>query len=85
MVGPGPPRVQAGPLEWDPDPPPPPYGVRAAHSGVPRSQDRTHPTLRSSANTCLDLVWWVPGLSAYTYAPRLGGDPMLPCGILRTA
>jgi hypothetical protein len=21
-VGPGPPRVQAGPLEWDPDPPP---------------------------------------------------------------
>jgi hypothetical protein len=29
-VGPGPPRVQAGPLEWDLDPP---YGVRAPHSG----------------------------------------------------
>jgi hypothetical protein len=39
-VGPGPPRVQAGPLEWDSDPPP--YGVRAAHNGVPRSQDRTY-------------------------------------------
>jgi hypothetical protein len=25
-VGPGPPRVQAGPLEWDPDPPPPRMG-----------------------------------------------------------
>jgi hypothetical protein len=36
------PRVWAGPLEWDPDPP---YGVRAAHSRVPRSQDRTHPVL----------------------------------------
>jgi hypothetical protein len=33
-VGPGPPRVQAGPLECDPDPP---YGVLAAHNGVPRS------------------------------------------------
>jgi hypothetical protein len=31
--------VQAGPLEWDPDPP---YGVWAAHNGVPRSQDRTY-------------------------------------------
>jgi hypothetical protein len=38
-VGLGPPRVQAGPLEWDPDPP---YGVRAAHNGVPRSKDRTY-------------------------------------------
>jgi hypothetical protein len=34
---------------YGPDPwngirtPPPPYGVRAAHSRVPRSQDRTHP------------------------------------------
>jgi hypothetical protein len=32
-------RVQAGPLEWDPDPP---YGVCAAHNGVPRSHDRTY-------------------------------------------
>jgi hypothetical protein len=37
----GPPRVQTGPLEWDPEPPPP-YGVRAAHNGVPRFRDRTH-------------------------------------------
>jgi hypothetical protein len=40
--GPGPPRVRTGPLEWDPDPP---YGVRAAHSGVPEFQDRTYPGL----------------------------------------
>jgi hypothetical protein len=40
--GPGPPRVRTGPLEWDPDPP---YGVWAAHSRVPRFQDRTHPGL----------------------------------------
>jgi hypothetical protein len=31
-ISPGPPRVQTGPLEWDPDPP---YGVRAAHNRVP--------------------------------------------------
>jgi hypothetical protein len=41
-LGPGPPRVQTGPLEWDPDPP---YGVQAAHSGVPGFQDRTYPDL----------------------------------------
>jgi hypothetical protein len=39
MFGPGPPRVRTGPLEWDPDPP---YGVRAAHSGVLGFQDRTY-------------------------------------------
>jgi hypothetical protein len=64
---------------------PPPYGVRAAHSGVPRSQDRTHPSLRSGADMCPDLVWWVPDLSTYTPAPHSGGDPMLPCGILHVA
>jgi hypothetical protein len=42
--GPGPPRVWTGPLEWDPDTPPL-YGVQAAHSRVPRFQDRTHPGL----------------------------------------
>jgi hypothetical protein len=36
--GPGPPRARTGPLEWGPDPP---YGVRAAHSGVQGFQDRT--------------------------------------------
>jgi hypothetical protein len=43
-IGPGPPCVQAGPLEWDTDPPPT-YGVRAAHNGVPRFQDRTYSCL----------------------------------------
>jgi hypothetical protein len=38
--GPGPPHVRTGPLEWDLTPPPP-YGVRATHSRVPRFQDRT--------------------------------------------
>jgi hypothetical protein len=38
----GPPRVRTEPLEWDPDPL---YGVRAAHSRVPRFQARTHPGL----------------------------------------
>jgi hypothetical protein len=36
----GPPHVRSGPLEWDLDPS---YGVRAAHSRVPRFQDITHP------------------------------------------
>jgi hypothetical protein len=40
--GPGPPRVRTGPLEWDLDLP---YGVQAAHSGVPGFQDRTYPGL----------------------------------------
>jgi hypothetical protein len=38
----GPPRVRTGPLKWGPDPP---YGVRAAHSGVPWFQDRTYSSL----------------------------------------
>jgi hypothetical protein len=38
----GPPRVRTGPLEWDLDLP---YGVRAAHSGVPGFQDRTYSSL----------------------------------------
>jgi hypothetical protein len=45
-VGPGPPRVQVGPLEWDPDPS---YEVRAAHNGVPRSQDRTYSGLEQDS------------------------------------
>jgi hypothetical protein len=42
QVGPGPPRVRTGPLEWDSDPP---YGVRATHTRDPRFQGRTHPGL----------------------------------------
>jgi hypothetical protein len=37
--GPGPPRMRTRPLEWNPDPL---YGVQAAHSGVPGSQDRAY-------------------------------------------
>jgi hypothetical protein len=33
----------------DLSPPVPPYGVRAAHSGVPRSQDRIHPGLEQDS------------------------------------
>jgi hypothetical protein len=40
--GPGPPRGQAGPLGWDPDPL---YGVRAAHSGILGLWDREYPGL----------------------------------------
>jgi hypothetical protein len=51
--GPGPPRVRTGPLEWDPDPhPPPPYGVRATHSGVPGFQDRTYSGLNQDPGGC---------------------------------
>jgi hypothetical protein len=65
------------------EPPPPPYWVRTAHSGVPRPYLR--PRRGSEANTCLDLLWCAPDLSAYTPAPRSGGAPMLPRGILRAA
>jgi hypothetical protein len=82
QVGPGPPRVRTGPLEWDPDPPPP-YGVRTAHSGVPRPYLR--PRRGSGVDMCPDLLWCAPDLSAYTPAPRSGRAPMLPRGILRAA
>jgi hypothetical protein len=76
--------VQAGPLEWDPDPP---YGVRAAHRGVPRSQDRTYLDLEQDpgggpVSTCVQTQSGAD-LPAYTSASRLGGDPMLPRGLLR--
>jgi hypothetical protein len=79
--------VRTEPLEWDPDPP---YGVRAAQSGVPGFQDRTYLDLNpdpggSGADTCPDLIWWDPDLITYTPAPRPGGDPILPRGLLRTA
>jgi hypothetical protein len=42
---PGPPRVRTRPLDWDLEPP---YGVRAAHSGVPGFQDRAYPGLNQN-------------------------------------
>jgi hypothetical protein len=86
--------IQSGPPGWSRTPTctdrtprmgygPPPYGVRNAHSGVPRPYLR--PRRGSGADTCPDLLWCAPDLSAYTPAPRLGGALMLPCGILRAA
>jgi hypothetical protein len=69
------PRMGSGP------PPPPPYGVRTAHSGIPRPYLR--PRRGSGADTCSVLLRCASDLSAYTPAPRSGGTPMLPRGILR--
>jgi hypothetical protein len=82
-IGPGPPCVQTGPLEWDPDPP---YGVWVAHNGVPGFQDRTY----SGHDRDPGGVWCRhvsrPDLViTYTPAPRSGGGPMLPRGILHAA
>jgi hypothetical protein len=56
------------------------YGVRAAHSGIPGLWDREYLGLYqgqtgSRADTCPDLI-------VYASAPRLGGDPMRPRGLL---
>jgi hypothetical protein len=56
--GPEPPRVQTGPLEWDPDPL---YGVRAATMGYKSSRtEHTRALIRtrqgSGADTCPDLI-----------------------------
>jgi hypothetical protein len=51
--GPRPPRVRTGPLEWDPNPP---YGVWAAHSGVPGFQDRTYLGLNQDPGGGLELT-----------------------------
>jgi hypothetical protein len=91
----GPLDIRSGPPGWSRTPtcmnqtprmgyePPPPYGVRNAHSGVPRTYLR--PRRGSGADTCPDLPWCAPDLSAYTLAPRSSGALMLPRGILRTA
>jgi hypothetical protein len=79
--GPRPPRVRTGPLEWDPDPPrmgsgPPTVGSQGSKTEHTRALIRA--LVGSGADTC-------PDLSAYTPAPRSGGDPMLPHGIIRVA
>jgi hypothetical protein len=66
----GPPRKQTGPL----------CGVRAAHNTVSGFWDREYLGLNqgqagSGANMC-------PNLIVYASAPRPGGDPMLPRGLL---
>jgi hypothetical protein len=59
-IGPGPPRVQAGPLEWDLDPPcmgsePPTMGSQGSRTEHTRALFRTQ--AGSGADTCLDLIW----------------------------
>jgi hypothetical protein len=66
-LGPGPPRVRTEPLEWDSDPP---YGVWAAHSGVPGFQDRTYLGLNQDPGgglepTCVQT--WSGGIRTYLH------------------
>jgi hypothetical protein len=67
--------------------PPPPNGVRAAHSGVLRSQDGTYTGLEQDpgGGPIPTRVHTQSGadLSTYTPAPRPGGDLMPPRGLLR--
>jgi hypothetical protein len=74
------PRVQTRPLEWDPDTPP--YGVRAAHSRVLGSQDRTHPGLnqgpgRGPVPTCVQT--WSDGIRTYPHTLLLPAQAETQC------
>jgi hypothetical protein len=80
--------VRTGPLEWDPDPPVwgsgrPQWGPRVPGQNILEPQ--SGPRRGSDADTCPDLIWWDPDLITYAPAPRPGGDPMLPRGLLRAA
>jgi hypothetical protein len=90
----GPPDIRSGPPGWSRTPTcmdrtprmgsgPPLYGVRTAHNGIRRPYLR--PRRGSRADTCPVLLRCALDLSAYTPAPRSGGTPMLPHGILRAA
>jgi hypothetical protein len=77
--GPGPPRVQTGPLEWDPDPP---YGVWAAHSGVSGFQDRTYPGLNQDPGggpepTCVQT--WSGGIRTLSHTLLLPAQAETRC------
>jgi hypothetical protein len=64
----------------------PPYGVWAAHNGFPRFQDRTYSGLEQGPGGVRCRHMSRPDLViTYTPAPRVGGDPMLPRGLLRAA
>jgi hypothetical protein len=82
-IGPGPPRVQAGPLEWDPDPPmgfgPPTMGSQGSRTEHTRALIRTQVGVWYRHVSRLDLV------ITYTPPPRSGRDPKLPRGVLRAA
>jgi hypothetical protein len=52
------------------EPPPPPYGVRAAHSRVPRFQDRTHPGLNRGPGggpVLTHVQTWSGGIRTYPH------------------
>jgi hypothetical protein len=79
--GPGPPRVWTGPLEWDPTPPPP-YGVRATHSRVPRFQDRTHPGLNQGLGrgpVLTRVQTWYGGIRTYPHTLLLPAQAETRC------
>jgi hypothetical protein len=74
----GPPREQTGPLGWGPDPSM--WGPSRSQQGpgiLGQSMPKPYTRLwrGSGADTC-------PGLIVCTSAPRPGGDPMLPRGLL---
>jgi hypothetical protein len=76
----GPHDIQSKPPRWSRTPT---CTDRTAHTGVPRPYLGSR--RGSGADTCPDLLWCAPDLSAYTPAPRSGGAPMLPHGIRRAA
>jgi hypothetical protein len=77
--GPRPPRVRTGPLEWDPDLP---YGVRAAHSGVPRFQDKTYPGLNQDPGGGPEptrVQTWSGGIRTYPHTLLLPAQAETRC------
>jgi hypothetical protein len=77
-LGPGPPRVRTGPLEWDPDP----YGVRVAHSGVPGFQDRTYPDLNQDPGGGSEptrVQTWSSGIRTYPHTLLLPAQAETRC------
>jgi hypothetical protein len=86
-IGPGPPCVQAGPLEGDTDPPPPPrMGSEPPTMGSQGSRtEHTRALIRTQAGVRCRHVSRPDLDITYTPPPRSGGDPMLPRGVLRAA
>jgi hypothetical protein len=75
----GPPCVRTGPLEWDLDPP---YGVRAAHSGVPGFQDRTYSGLNQDLGGGPEptrVQTWSGGIRTYPHTLLLPAQAETRC------
>jgi hypothetical protein len=76
--GPGPPHEKTGPPGWGPDPSvwgSEPLTAGSWDSGTENAQALIEARQGSEADTCPDLI-------VYASAPRLGGDLMLPRGLL---